>query len=428
MLRIRDHILRVIGGFPPSIKVLSLPLFLLCLWVSLAPLLSRLTGGVRSSDPFRSLSYALKMDPWNHEWAYYLAEAWRAVGRDEKSEEFYVRAVKTNPLDPMVWSSWADLCLDMGRKEDAIYALKRAAYLDPSSSFIQWRILVRLLSIATPESQDIARDQISRLLLLVKPSKRENLFALGYTVAGDEEELEELLPDDPQIWKDYIRWLLPRGEDLRVVRVWEELRDKGWTDRKLFRFVVEGLICRRHEDKAWRIWKEEYPADGLIHNGGFERDLAGFGFGWRWSKKIPGLKSWGFDREDAIEGNRAFFMEFDGEHNPQVNYPRQLVYIDGPGTYRLTAYMKTEEVTGAKGFSLQVWGKGLRVHGKELRGYNPWKLVSLILDVKGQGPFWVGLVRGTTRKLNKFLGGRVWIDQVVLEKMNEEESAERASG
>ena len=418
MLKIKDYSLRIRGDSRYSVRILSLPFFLFFLWVSLAPLLAQLTGGAGGGDPFRSLSHALKLDPWNHDWSYYLAEAWRAVGQYEKSEDFYMRAIKTNPLDPMVWSSWADLCLDTGRKEDAIYALKRAAYLDPSSSFIQWRVLVRLLGMAIPEAQHMARNQISRLLLL-EPSKRRNLFALGSTVVGDE-GLEEILPEDPQVWRSYLQWLLPRGEVLRVAKVWEELRGRGWTDKKLFRSIVEGFIGRGHEAQAWQIWREGFANDTLIHNGGFERDFTGFGFGWRWSEKIPGLKSWGFDREDAIEGNRAFFMEFDGEHNPQVNYPRQLVYIDRPGTYKLAAYMKTEGVTGATGFSLVVWGRNVRVHGKELKGYTQWRWISVVFEVKEQEPLWVGLVRRATRKFNRFLGGKVWIDQVALERVGEE--------
>ncbi len=361
----------------------------------------------------------------DHQWPYYLAQAYRGVGEDKAARRYFTRALKINSLDPMVWSSLADLYLDGGRVKEALYALERAAFLDPSSAFIQWRVLVRLLALDLPSAREIARDLVSRLLLL-EPSKRRNLFALGEMLVKD--GLGGILPHDEGVWKAYLRWLISRGEVEKAVMVWREMGDLGWRDRGLFRSVVDGLIAKGAVAQAWKVWRGEFPQDHLIHNGGFERDLLGFGFGWRFNPRISGLKSWGFTFRDRIEGRRSFYLEFDGERNPRVGWPRQLVYIGVPGTYRLSAYMKTEGVTGATGFSLWVWGKGFRARSKELKGYTFWRWVKVDFQVRDPGPCWVALVRQATRKLNRFLGGKVWIDQVVLEKLDEKGVSQGSSG
>jgi hypothetical protein len=393
--------------------------FCFLLWVSLTPFMAKIVGDPEKA-PFKVLSKDVRMDPLEPRWAYYLAQAYRAIGEKGKAGIYYFRALRLNPLDPLIWSSLADLYLDEGKGEEALGPLGCALRLDPSSAFVQWQALTRLLSIDTPEARKMARGCISRLLFL-EPSKRRNLFALGRMLAGGG-GLEEMLPSREEVWMDYFKWLVSEGEVDNSVRVWGELRSWGWANRDLFKVLMGGLIRRGAMDRAGGLWMQEFPGGPLIHNGGFEKDLLGFGFGWRWHEKIPGLKSWGFSYRESMEGRRSFYMEFDGEHNPQVSYPRQLVYVDTPGNYRLSAFIKTEGVTGATGFSLVVWGKGLREASEEMRGYTSWRRVSLPFKVDYKGPLWVGLVRRATGKFNRFLGGWVWLDQVALEKVDGEEA------
>ena len=407
---------RTLNGFE-IMRWLVLPLSTFLLWVSLGPFGAWVVGDP-AKDPFRVLPKAITVDPLDYRWPYYLAQAYWGMGKRREAKSYFSKSLRLNPLDSVVWSSLADLCLDEGRKEDALLALKNAASLDPSSAFIQWRVLVRLLAIDLPSARGIAQELVSRLLIL-EPSKRRNLFALGEMLAGGG-GMEKLLPHDEGVWGAYLRWLIIRSEVERAMVVWREMGKWGWKDRRLFRGVVDGLIARGAVAQAWEVWREEFPQDPFIHNGGFERDLLGFGFGWRFNSRISGLKSWGFACREKVEGRRSLYLEFDGEHNPQVSWPRQLVYVGTPGTYRLSAYVRTEGVTGATGFSLSVWGKGFRAQCRELRGYNPWRWVQVEFQVQEPGPCWVALVRRATRKLNRFLGGKVWIDQVVLERLDEE--------
>ena len=389
------------------------------------PLGVRLAGDP-FKDPFGVLPRLIRIEPFNHVWPYLTGQAWRGVGKNRKAEGSFIRALELNPLDSSVWAALADLYVDQGKKEKAFLALKNSAFLDPTNVTVQWGVLVRLMTLDLPQARDTEKALISRLILLDSANRR-NLFALAQVIAG-ETGADYLLPQDKEVWNSYLLWLISRGKLEEAQALWERMGELGWRDRKLFKKVVNGFLSRKGYSRARKIWLEEFPGDPMVHNGGFEYDLAGFGFGWRFNPRIPGLKAWGFSYDEAVEGRRSFYMAFDGEENPSVSWPRQLVYIGEPGRYRLTAYIKTEAVTGATGFSLVFWGKGVRVRSREFRGYNTWRKVKLDFQVKISGVYWLALMRPSTRKFNRFLGGRVWLDEVILERVDEKGVSQGNSG
>lgn len=396
-------------------------LFTCLLWLSLMPLGTRLAGDP-FHKPFRVLPKLMEMEPLNHVWPYLMGQAWQKLGKMERAEENFARALRLNPIDSGVWASLADLYVSRGKKKRAFLALGNVAFLEPLDVDAQWGVLVRLLTLDMPRARDTIRALISRLILL-DPTNRRNLFALARMVAEDGKAFT-LLPHDRDVWRSYLLWLISRGRMDEALSLWDRLGEMGWLDRHLFRRVVNGFLSRRAFLQARKVWLEEFPGDPLIHNGGFEHALAGFGFGWRFNSRIPGLKSWGLSYDEAVEGRRSFYMAFNGDENPSVSWPRQLVYIGRPGRYLLTAYMKTEGITGATGFFLSFRGKGVNVRGREFRGYNPWRMVKLEFQVKEPGVYWLALVRPSTRKFNRFLGGRIWLDKVLLEKMDEERASQ----
>ena len=391
-------------------------LFASLLWLSLMPLGVQLAGDP-FQEPFTVLPRLMRIEPLNHLWPYLMGQAWRKVGRVERAEGNFIRALKLNPIDSGVWASLADLYQDEGKKERAYFALRNAAFLEPLDVDAQWGVLVRLMALDLPQARDAIKTLVSRLILL-DPTNRRNLFALAQVVAENGKACE-LLPRDRDVWRTYLLWLVSRGRLDEALTAWNRVEEEGWKDKKLLKRVVDGFISRRGYSQARKIWLEEFPGDPWIHNGGFEHDLAGFGFGWRFNPRISGLKSWGFSYDEAMEGRRSFYMAFDGDENPQVAWPRQLVYIGVPGRYLLSAYMKTEGITGATGFFLSFRGRGVNVRSREFKGYNSWKKVKLEVQVKEPGVYWLALVRPSTQKFNRFLGGRIWLDQVVLEREDE---------
>ena len=403
---------------------MAVVLFVCLLGLSLMPLGARLAGDP-FREPFKVLPRLMEIEPLNHVWPYLMGQAWYRVGRVERAERDFMRALKLNPMDSGVWTSLADLYRDGGRKEGAFLALRNAAFLDPLNVDVQWGVLVRLLALDLPQARATIRVLVTRLLQL-DPTNRRNLFALARIVAG-KGNAQALLPREKDVWRSYLLWLISRGEVDEALSVWNRLGEMSWRDRELFRRVVNGFLSKRAFSQARRVWLEEFPGDSLVHNGGFERSLAGFGFGWRFNSRIPGLKSWGFTYDDAVEGRRSFYMTFDGDQNPSVKWPRQLVYISHPGRYLLTAYLKTEGITGATGFFLSFRGRGVNVKSREFRGYNPWRKVKLEFQVKAPGVYWLALVRHPTGKFNRFLGGSVWLDQVVLERVDDEKGVSQGN-
>ncbi len=402
-----------------------LSIFLVVLLVvSIGPFFSGVRGKP-GENPFGVLEWDCRFDPLSYRWPFLLAAAWKAEGEYEKAERYLKRSIFLNPLDPSAWIALSDVFLEKGLKEEALHFLENSIFLDSTSAYVRWRVLLRLMTYGTSRTSPMVKNQIAQLIYL-EPSKRDKLFELARMVSGSD-NIDSYVPNDRDSWRAYLVWQLRRGDPSHVKAMWESMKGKGWTDERLFRYTVNGLIAKKRCEDAWSIWREWFSQDGPIHNGGFEKDIVNCGFGWRWNPHIEGLKSWGYSRSYKVEGRRSFFMEFDGDHNPYVGYPRQLVFIDKPGRYRLSVFIRTEDVTGATGFSVEVWGKGFRARSEEVKGYTPWKLVNLEFCVREIGVIWVAFIRRKTKKLNKFLGGNIWIDQVTLERVGEEEASKRSA-
>jgi len=184
--------------------------------------------------------------------------------------------------------------------------------------------------------------------------------------------------------------------------------------------MIKGLFYNGKYKACWELWENRYRNEyrgNLVFNGGFERNFLRYGFSWRTQSKIKGARRVRFIHFYKAEGRRAFSMEFDGEHNPSVSNPYQYIYLQ-PGTYRLHALLSTEGVTGATGFYVEISGPHFRAASNEIKGDTSWKKIELTLNLKEAGLYRISLRRNPTRKLNRFLGGKVFFDDVRLVRLN----------
>ncbi len=397
----------------PKIKVLVVPALFFLFTTSLLPLLAKF--GDLNKNPIRKLKWKASLNLFDHRWNFYLAEGYRAAG-DFKNAELYIKkAISEDPFDPLPWLSLSELFRERGEKDKSIECLEKVATLYPTSASLRWYIFVHSISLGTTKGLKLAEAQVPWILKL-SPSKRYKIFNIIDSLEG-KDRLSLMIPEDRSVVRSYLLWLIRKGYTEDSVKVWEKVKKNGWDDPALFRSVVQGLIWKKDFKNAFMIWKEKTHQKDVVFNGGFERDIENFGFGWRFPKKLRGLRRWGYSTAFKTEGRRSFFMEFNGEENPSVRYPSQLVFIEEPGKYRLSALVKTEEVTSAEGFRLAVWGSGIK--GKvtrDIKGYTFWKILTLDFEVPNPGPVWIAIVRRKTTKLNRFLGGRIWIDEVKIER------------
>ena len=118
------------------------------------------------------------------------------------------------------------------------------------------------------------------------------------------------------------------------------------------------------------------PHDELVFNSGFEAAFLGTSLDW--SVRKSGAAQARRDSEVFFEGGWALRITFDGTTNLSYDHVAQVVVVR-PGRHRLTARVRTQDITTHQGVKLRV------------------------VDT-----------RQKSRKLDNKIAGTVWLDDVSL--------------
>jgi hypothetical protein len=232
---------------------------------------------------------------------------------------------------------------------------------------------------------------------------------------------ERLVPRDPSSINRYIGYLCEIRDLESAKSVWRKKVSYGFktAPRETIRYI-ELLIGHGDLNEGFEVWREalreeglEVASDGnLMTNGGFERDkLLGGGFDW----KIGNVKGAeiSFDSFVAFEGKRSLKIAFDGKENVNFHHVYQYVPLRPETEYLLKTFVKSEKITTRSGVKIEIIGIGPRLYSgsESVTGSNEWK--EKIFTFKTPAGSQGGLVRvrrEETQKLDRFIGGTVWID------------------
>lgn len=107
---------------------------------------ANLKDGVRRLQALLDQKGSPFPDPW-----FELAEALRALERDEEAETAYRRALEAAADHPQAWNNLANLLADGGRTEEAVEAYERALELTPWDAQVRVNLGLTLLEAGRPE-------------------------------------------------------------------------------------------------------------------------------------------------------------------------------------------------------------------------------------------------------------------------------------
>jgi len=378
---------------------------------------------VSTATPLKKYQKITRLDPFDETAWNTLGRIYYYLGKNKKAGEALTKALSLNCLYYPAWINvmWLSIQTKQAAPEHITQRVRVIDLLNPRDFSIHWKILMRMLTIDAPWARTVALNEI-KVLLTLQGSNKGQLFQLAEMILGDDHRLISFVPDEKNIKTPLLSYFLYRKKDPDLaLNLWEELVDRGWEDKRLFHTMIRGLFYNRRYAEAYLLWRKHFNADdphNFIFNGGFEKDFLKFGFAWRTQRKPKGLRRARFIHFFKAEGRRAFTMSFDGEHNPRVINPYQYLYLE-PGTYRLTASIATEDLTSASGFYLEFSGPHIRVLSKRLTGDTPWTRLELSITLTQAGLYRVSLRRDATSKLNRFLGGKVFLDDVALIRTHE---------
>ncbi len=357
------------------------------------------------------------------------AESWYALGKIRYylgdylgARRAYDNALTSNRFYYPAWIDlmWLALKNEADGKEASrlIYAVDM---LNPTDLKIHWEILLKAITLDETWARDVALNEISLLIPLSK-GRRVRLFRMAGMLLGSEDALLTFVPDDRDVKSKLLSYFLyvSKRPDLAET-LWTEISARGWKTQDLFETMIKGLFYNKAYEKAWVVWRKRYRNDykeTYVFNGGFERNFLNYGFSWRYQGKVKGVTRVRFIHYYKGEGRRSFSMEFDGEHNPTIVNPYQYIYLE-PGYYQVRALVSTKGVTGSNGFYVELSGPRFRAVSEEVKGDTPWKKIVVSVVLKQAGLYRLSLRRNASRKLNRFLGGRVFFDGVRLVRRDE---------
>jgi len=181
--------------------------------------------------------------------------------------------------------------------------------------------------------------------------------------------------------------------------------------------------------EAFSIWSEVIGRSGndsLIWNGGFENELLGRGFDWK-TQKADGV-SIDFDWEKRFQGTKSLRVEFDGKHNVDFYHVSQVITLEPDTDYLLTSYMATREITTRNGISWEVYcyPTGSMTKATEpLTETAEWKRVELSFHTPSDcKSILLRLRRYKSPKLDRYISGTAWVDDVKLSKVESNANAQ----
>ncbi len=280
-----------------------------------------------------------------------------AVKDDKIALKTYEKIVQLSPND-FRW--WIELARSREQLEDfagSEKAFLRAVEIAPNYSFPHWQLGNFYLrrsdeKKAFGEFQKAAAGSFEY---------RDQVFStLWEFYDKDTAKLEQIVVDNPQAKASLAKFYAVKERAIDSLRIWNTLTNEQKTENKIF---SELILQAFYEKKFYRTavefasgpGKESEAKAETVQNGGFEspiKDAAETLFGWRYTptEKFD-VK---LDSSSKKEGNRSLRLLFTGFANVEIKNLRQYVTVESGKRYRLTFWLRTENLKSAGTPNLEI--------------------------------------------------------------------------
>lgn len=368
---------------------------------------------------------ASKITPENAQY-YYLLALLRYDSKDiDGSVKFFTKSLKLNPSDSRSWLGLARSYIEKGNNDRASYAIKRAISMDGNSPETIWE--AGLLSLMNGNNEDASG--LLRRYLSVMPSEQEKLYPVLFSIGADSDFIiNSLLPREYDFYKRYLYFLIRNNLSKEAMDLWVRIGEMH-PERELYVRYCDFLIKSGHTDKAIVLWDDflkrfeiaRGKGDNLIWNGDFEYNPEGGCLDWRIGR-AEGVKVF-IDRDVSRTGGSSLTVSFNGQTNPDIYIASQVVPVEQAKRYRLTGYIRTENITTKNGIFMDVRGNdcGLNyLRTEPLTGTNLWSRLDLEFRVPtGCDAVRVGIRREKSEKFDNRISGDAWVDSISMTEIKD---------
>jgi tetratricopeptide (TPR) repeat protein len=346
------------------------------------------------SNPQRAISSyrkSLELDPHATSTWLELASTYESEGDDVAARNAFINAKKSYPLSAEVSWRYGNFLLRQGELEPAFAEIRRSVEADPGRAA---EAVSRCLRVE-PDA-DVIFDR-------VLPPNADIYIAVMADLA-----LDRQIEDALKAWK-------------RIVDMHPKI---GLHDA--FQIVME-LRGNGRAIEAHKVWEQavdlaglahlEGPRNSMVWDGGFESDVTGEAYAWRFAKNSRSAQI-GFDNQEKYSGQRSLRLSFDGSSDVAFYDVCQTVPAEAGTAYELSAWMKSKELTTDQGVRIDLRPEIPGVKGEitaDVRGTQPWtRFATVWPGAKENQEVQICLRRDASDQEDNKIRGTAWVDDVAL--------------
>jgi len=341
------------------------------------------------------------------------------------------RATEINPYGRLYWSDLASACRSIDDPQCVDQTRRRLLRLCPMVPLYH---LYAAQSFLKANRLDESVAEFRRLLQLDPTYAPSAWFSLRPVLEPDR-IFQQVLADSPssEIKVGYVEFLSTQGEDAAAYRIWKRVA----ANSSIFPFslaqpYLDHLIGLGRTDEAADVWHDlrrlgiveasgKVEEGNLVFNGDFEQSPLNAGFDWRSGPSI--YLGVDFSAAGAYRGARCLRVDFTVKRNEEYEPVYQIVPVLPNRSYKLEAYVRSEEITSNT-------GPCLRVQDTRQPGFpdavsettiktTPWHPVRLYFSTAAETrSVRVSLWRPRGRVYPTEISGSFWLDAVSLQCMD----------
>jgi tetratricopeptide (TPR) repeat protein len=346
------------------------------------------------ANPQRAISSykkSLEIDPRGASTWLELAATYESEGNDVAARNAFINAKKTYPLSAEVSWRYGNFLLRQGELEPAFAEIRRSVEADPSRAAAAVSRCLRV----EPDA-NVILDQ-------VLPARSDIYIPVMEDLAQDR-QIDNAL----KVWT-------------RIVAMHPKI---GLHDA--FQIVME-LRSTGRASEAHKVWEQavelaglaglEGPRNSMVWDGGFESDVIGEAYAWRFAKTSRSAQI-GFDTQEKYSGKRSLRVSFDGSADVAFFDVCQTVPTEAGTSYELSGWMKAKDLTTDQGVHIEL-RPGIPgptgASTTDVRGTQPWtRFAAVWPGAKENQETQICLRRDASDQEDNKIRGTAWVDDVAL--------------
>jgi len=337
----------------------------------------------------------------------------------ETAFEFFRQAVLQDVFFLDAWHRLAEAAAAIGLREKSRDILQFATGL--SENVFRWKWPQILLSRELGMQELLYRN--TNYLLAHRMWQQDVLQLLTTHLDGDVKAAMAALEPDNLVL--YLSWLMGWGKTAEALVVWQKITEIGDPDANTGLQFAHFLLGKKRIAEAKTIWRDYLGIDGMT-NAGFEEEITGRGFDWRYRNDRGA--NWVIARvkQGAYEGRYALQIIFAGRQNISFQNVFQIIPVVPLEKFSLTYSLKSDRITTDQGPFVEIIGydqKGLSQKGPMITGTHDWREESI--EFRSPERCQAVVVRVRRRPSHRFdskIKGTLWLDNFRLETLSPEKN------